>query len=114
METYEGDCAHPRKTKVGADITQDDISGTKNIMNLCDNAIVIKRPDLEVVKNRIEGKNVTITCCYAGDSRRIYQADKGDLNKFSWNKSGIVPPSTLANSMPDYGIQLGQDQQQPF
>lgn len=106
--------AHPRKTKIGADITKDDISGTSAIMNLCDNAIVIKRPDLEVIKNRLDGKQLTIPCCYAGDSRRIFQADKGDKNHFSWDKSGLTPPKVRADSMPEYGIQLSQLDKQPF
>ena len=106
--------AHPRKTQKGADITKDDISGTSAIMNLCDNAIVIKRPDLEVIKNRLDGKQITIPCCYAGDSRRIYQADKGDKNYFTWDRSGLTPPKTRADSMPEYGVQLAQDPKQPF
>ena len=106
--------AHPRKTKVGAEITKDDISGTSAIMNLCDNAIVIKRPDLEVIKNRLDGKQVCIPCCYAADSRRIYQADKGDLNNFSWDKTGLKPPKVRADSMPEYGVQLSHSDQPPF
>ena len=104
--------AHPRKTRVGADITADDISGTSAMMNLCDNAIVIKRPDISVLKNRLDGKQVTIECCYCPDSRRIYQADKGDLNKFSWDKTDITPPSKRACDLPEYAPQLSQ--QQPF
>lgn len=106
--------SHPRKTKAGADITKDDISGTSAIMNLCDNAVVIKRPDLEVLKNRLDGKQVSIACCYAPDSRRIWQADKGDLNRFSWNRDGLTPPKVRADSMPDYGVQLSQLDRQPF
>ena len=106
--------AHPRKTKVGSEITKDDISGTSAIMNLCDNAVVIKRPDLEVLKNRLDGKQVNIPCCYAGDSRRIFQADKGDLNRFSWDKKGLTPPNVRADSMPEYGVQLSQLDRQPF
>ena len=104
--------AHPRKTKMGSDITQDDISGTSAIMNLCDNAIVIKRPDLSVLKNRLDGKQVAIQCCYCPDSRRIYQADKGDLNKFSWDKTGIQKPAQRACDLPEYEPQLSQ--QNPF
>ena len=105
---------HPRKTKIGSDITKDDISGTSSIMNLCDNAIVIKRPDLEILKSRLDGRQISISCCYDGASRRIYQADVGDKNKFSWDKSGIVPPSQLARNMPEYGVQLSQLDKQPF
>lgn len=104
--------AHPRKTKLGSDITQDDISGTSAIMNLCDNAIVIKRPDLSVLKNRLDGKQVSIQCCYCPDSRRIYQIDKGDLNRFSWDKTGIEKPAKRACDFPEYEPQLGQ--QTPF
>ena len=106
--------AHPRKTAKGADITKDDISGTSAIMNLCDNAIVIKRPDLEVLKNRLDGRQVNIACCYAGDSRRIYQADKGDLNRFSWDKTGLTPPKVRADSMEEYRVQVSTLDKQPF
>lgn len=116
METYEDECAHPRKTKAGEPITKNDISGTSSLVNLCDNAIVIKRPDLEIIKSRGEGRNINIECCYAGDSRRIYQADKGDLNKFSWDRSGLTPPAARADSMPEYGVQLSESPatRQPF
>lgn len=106
--------AHPRKTKAGEPITKADISGSSSITNLCDNAIVIKRPDLEIIKNRFSGLQKTIPCCYAADSRRIFQADKGDLNNFSWDKSGLTHPTPRANSMPEYGIQLSQLDRQPF
>ena len=103
--------AHPRKTKIGAEITQDDISGTSAMMNLCDNAIVIKRPDIGVLKNRLDGKQVTIECCYCPDSRRIYEAAKGDLNVFSWDREGLKPPKKRPCDLPEYAPQLSQ---QPF
>lgn len=106
--------SHPRKTKAGAEITKDDVSGTSSIVNLCDNAIVIKRPDLQILKNRLDGKQVTISCCYDGASRRIYEAAAGDKNNFSWDKTGIVPPKELACDVPEYGIQLSQIDRQPF
>ena len=104
--------AHPRKTRVGAEITKDDISGTSAMMNLCDNAIVIKRPDLEVLKNRLDGKQVSIQCCYCPDSRRIYEAEKGDLNKFSWDHEGLKKPKQRPCDLPEYAPQLSQ--QYPF
>ena len=108
--------AHPRKTKAGDPITKNDIAGTSSITNLCDNAIVIKKPDLEIIKCRGEGRNVNIECCYAGDSRRIYQADKGDLNHFGWDTTGLTPPSIRADSMEEYGIQFSPSTSghQPF
>lgn len=105
---------HPRKTKAGDPITGADISGTSSILNLCDNAIVIKRPDLEVLKNRTDGQRVSIECCYCPASRRIYQADKGDLNHFSWDSSGLTPPKQLACERPEYEVQLSQLNRQPF
>lgn len=105
---------HPRKTKKGEAITNADVSGSSSIINLCDNAIVIKRPDIEVTKNRLDGRHLNIECCYAGDSRRIFQADKGDLNRFSWDRTGLTPPKVRADSMPEYGVQLAQDPHQPF
>ena len=105
---------HPRKTKAGDPITKADVSGSSAITNLCDNAIVIKKPDLEIIKNRREGLQKNIACCYSPSSRRIYQADKGDLNCFSWDKSGLTPPSVRADSMPEYQIQLSQLDRQPF
>lgn len=108
--------AHPRKTKVGDPITKADIAGSSSITNLCDNAIVIKKPDIEIIKNRFSGLQKNISCCYDPSSRRIWQADKGDLNNFSWDKTGIVPPKTLACSLPEYGVQLVQldKDKQPF
>lgn len=104
--------AHPRKTRVGAEITQDDVSGTSAMMNLCDNAIVIKRPDLQVLKNRLDGKQVSIQCCYCPDSRRIYEAEKGDMNQFSWDHDGLKKPKQRPCDLPEYAPQLSQ--QYPF
>ena len=106
--------AHARKTKSGEQIQKSDVSGSSAIINLADGAIVSERPDLRILKNRKWGYQRTVTCCYCGDSRRIYQADAGDLNKFSWDKTGLTPPRVLANSMPEYGIQMSETQRQPF
>lgn len=104
--------AHPRKTKAGTPITKDDVGGNKMITNLASNAIVVEKPDLRVIKARDCGYTRLIECCYAGDSRRVYQASVGDMNKFSWNKEGLTPPSVRADSVPEYGVQFSQ--QQPF
>lgn len=106
--------AHARKTKSGEQIQKSDVSGSSAIINLADGAIVSERPDLRILKNRKWGYQRTVTCCYCGDSRRIYQADAGDLNKFSWDKTGLTPPRVLANSLPEYGIQMSETQRQPF
>lgn len=104
--------AHPRKTKAGEVISKNDVGGNKMITNLASNVIVVERPDLRVIKARDCGYTRLIECCYAGDSRRVYQASVGDMNKFSWNKEGLTPPSVRADSVPEYGVQFSQ--QQPF
>lgn len=104
--------AHPRKTKAGLPISKDDVGGNKMITNLASNAIVVEKPDLRIIKARDCGFTRKIECCYCGDSRRIYQASAGDLNTFSWNREGLKAPSVRADSMPEYGIQLSQNQ--PF
>lgn len=54
-----------------------------------------------------------IECCYCPDSRRIYQADKGDMNHFSWNREGIVLPQPRADSLPEYAVRMAESPQ-PF
>lgn len=100
--------AHPRKTKAGEYLRKDDVGGNSAIVNLADSAIVVERPDLRIIKNREEGVQRLISCCYAGDSRRIYQADQGDLNVFSWDKTGIEPVKLRADSLEQYGISMSQ------
>lgn len=100
--------AHPRKTKAGEHLRKDDVGGNSAIVNLSDSAIVVERPNLRIIKNREGGVQKLIECCYCGDSRRIYQADKGDLNHFSWNKEGLALPKVRADTLPQYGITLGE------
>jgi len=105
--------AHPRKVKAGEHLGQDDIGGSSATIRLADSAIVVERPNLRILKNRDGGIRRVIECCYCPDSRRIYQADKGDLNKFSWNKDGIAKPTQRADSLPDYAIRMAETPQ-PF
>ena len=107
--------AHAKKLQKGSlHIQKSDVSGSSAIVNLADCAIVSERPDLRIIKNRNQGIERTITCAYCGDSRRIFEAEKGDLNRFSWDKKGLTPPKVRADSMPEYGIQLSQTEQQPL
>lgn len=103
--------AHPRKTKAGEQLRKDDVGGNSAIVNLADSAIVVERPNLRIIKNREGGVQKLIECCYCGDSRRIYQADCGDLNRFSWNKEGIriFTGELRADSLPEYQVQLGEN-----
>lgn len=79
--------------------------------------MVIEKPNIRLLKNRDSGVMKVVECAYCGDSRRIYQLDKGDLQRFGWNKEGLKKPSVLANSDPRYGIFLSEAplvQPQPF
>ena len=105
--------AHPRKVKAGEKLGQDDIGGCSATIRLADSAIVVERPNLRIIKNREGGLCRLIECCYCPDSRRIYQADKGDLCRFSWNKEGVAAPSPRADSLPDYAVRMAEAPQ-PF
>lgn len=105
--------AHPRKVKLGDKLGQDDIGGSSATIRLADSAIVVERPNLRVIKNREGGVCKIIECCYCPDSRRIYQADKGDLAHFSWNHEGISPPVPRADSLPEYAVRMAETPQ-PF
>ena len=100
--------AHPRKTRIGETIRQDDIGGNSAIVRLANSAVVVEKPNLRIIKARDAGLTRLIECVYCGDSRRIYQADKGDLNVFSWDKKGLIPPFVRADSMPEYGTFIAQ------
>lgn len=100
--------AHPRKTKMGERLRQDDVGGNSAIVNLADNAIAVERPNLNILKNRRKGLNVSIDCVYCRDSRRVYQADSGDHYKFSWDKEGAKQANPRADTLPEYGIELGE------
>ena len=100
--------AHPRKTKQGEKLGMDDIGGSSATVRLADSAISVERPNLRIIKNREGGVKKLIECCYCPDSRRIYQADIGDMNSFSWNKEGISLPSKRADALPEYGVQLAE------
>lgn len=101
--------AHPRKTKAGEQLRKDDVGGNSAIVNLADSAIVVERPNLRIIKNREGGIQRLIECCYCQDSRRIYQADRGDMNVFSWDKTGVPLASPRADSLPQYGVVLGEN-----
>ena len=102
--------AHARKTQLGMAIQQDDVSGNSALIKLSTNAVVAERPNLRVLKARDAGINTTIECCYCADSRRVYQANAGDRNTFSWDRTGLTPPRVRADSMEEYGIQLAQQE----
>lgn len=98
--------AHPRKTKAGEHLSGEDVGGNSAINNLADATIVMERPNIRIVKNRITGFQGVVECVYCPDSRRIYQADAGDLNVFSWNKEGVTPPKQTADTLVEFQPQF--------
>lgn len=101
--------AHPKKRNTNT-FTLDDVSGNKMITNIASSVVVVERPNLRVVKSRDAGMERLIECGYCGDSRRIYQLSSGDLNNFSWDKTGLTPPAVRADSKPEYGVFISQPQ----
>lgn len=100
--------AHPRKVKAGESIRQDDIGGNSATVRLAHSAIVVEKPNLRIIKARDSGFLRLIECCYCPASRRIYQKDTGDLNKFSWNDGSIPMPKVKACDSFEYSIQVGE------
>lgn len=100
--------AHPRKTKKDEKLDNQDIAGSMAVGALADATLIMERPNIRIVKNRITGQMPLIECAYCPDSRRIYQLDSGDKNHFSWNKTNIpaVPPEKRASALPEFDIQL--------
>ena len=107
MET--SDKPHARKTKMGEQIGQNDVSGNSATVKLAHNVVVVDRPNLHVSKSRDTGMTPLIECIYCPDSRRIYQADKGDLFNFTWDKTDLPMPSIKACDQPEYQPQMSQE-----
>ena len=104
--------AHPRKTKAGETLRNDDLSGSSSIGNMADTVIVVERPNLRITKNRDGGKQILIECVYCPDSRRIYQMDAGDQCQFGWDRTDLPLANPRADSLPEYGIQIAP--REPF
>ena len=96
--------AHARKTKVGEKLNADDLSGASATNNLADVTMSVQQGSINILKNRDTGILGTIEFCYCPDSKRLYQADTGDRMHLSWDRTGITPPSPLANSLPEYQV----------
>ena len=96
--------AHARKTKVGEKLNADDLSGASATNNLADVTMSVQQGSITILKNRDTGILGSIEFCYCPDSKRLYQADAGDRMRLSWDRTGITPPSPLANSLPEYQV----------
>jgi twinkle protein len=101
--------AHPRKTKAGEQLTNDDVSGSSAITNLADNVIAVEKPNLNVTKNRDFGELTYIECAYSPINRRIFQVNTGDTFRYSWNHTGIGKPETPAIENPSFAIKTGEN-----
>lgn len=96
--------AHARKTKAGEKLVADDLSGASATNNLADLTMAVEPGRITILKNREEGTHQIIEFCYCPDSKRIYQADVGDLMRLTWNTKDITPPTIRADSLPEYQV----------
>ena len=101
--------AHPRKTKAGEQLTNDDVSGSSAITNLADNVIAVEKPNLNVTKNRDFGELTYIECAYSPINRRIFQVNTGDTFRYSWNHTGIGRPEHPAVDNTSFSIKTGEN-----
>ena len=106
--------AHARKTKAGEKLTADDLSGASATNNLADVTMSVESGRINILKNRDTGILGTIEFCYCPDSKRIYQADKGDQMNLSWDKTGIPKADRRADSLPQYQVVPPPIISQPF
>lgn len=95
---------HARKTKAGEKLRADDLSGSSAVNNLADLTIAVEPGRLNIIKNRDTGVLRSVDFCYCPDSKRIYEADKGDHSYFSWDREGLLPPEKRADSLPEYDV----------
>ena len=99
--------AHPRKTKAGEALTNDDVSGSSAITNLADNVIAVEKPNLRITKNRDFGVLDYIECSYSPATRRIFQTSAGDRIVYGWDHTGITEPEEKACENPAFAVQIG-------
>lgn len=85
------------------------MSGNSATVKLAHGAVVVEQPNLRIIKARDSGLMRLVQCCYCPDSRRIYQADCGDKNRFGWDASGIPPVNPRADSLMEYQCVCASD-----
>lgn len=105
--------AHPRKTKPGDNMTNDDVAGSSALTNLADNVLCIEKPNIRILKNRAFGTLGYIVCSYDPANRRIFQSSVGDQYKYSWDHKGLTLPdeSVRACLYPEFQVQPGQPEE---
>lgn len=100
--------AHPRKTKQGEIMQNDDVSGSSALTNLADNVLFIEKPNIRVQKNRDFGTTGLVVCSYDPSNRRIFQANTGDRTVYGWNHEGITLPKNPAAEYAEFTITSGE------
>ena len=102
--------SHPRKTKPGEALRNDDVSGSSVIVNLADTVISIEKPNIRIMKNREFGELDYIECSYDPASRRIFQTNTGDRLHYGWDHTGIIEPQDKAMNYSQFAIKEGDPQ----
>ena len=99
--------AHPRKTKAGEAMTNDDVSGASALTNLADNVLCIEKPNIRLLKNRDFGITGTVICNYDPANHRIFEASRGDTIRYEWDHVGIPEAENPAHGSDGFEITLG-------
>lgn len=102
--------SHPRKTKAGETLKNEDVSGSSAIVNLADTVLSIEKPNIRIMKNREFGELGYIECSYDPASRRIFQTSTGDRIRYGWDHSGVAEPEIKATDYAQFAIQEGDPQ----
>ena len=83
--------AHPRKVKAGEKLGQDDIGGSSATIRLADSAASWWSAPTCGSSRTARADCAGSSSAVIADSRRVYQADRGDLCRFSWDTGGSLP-----------------------
>lgn len=99
--------AHPRKTDTERRLSAEDVAGSADIRNRCDNLFSLERYGeekaaesgfdsvLRVLKNRNCGKEISIGLCFDAPSRRFYKPGTSPNKKYGWAKIAQQETITL-------------------
>lgn len=100
--------SHPRKTKAGEAMTNDDVAGASALTNLADTVLFCMSPNVKVEKSRATGETPFIQCNYDPANRRVFETDIGDRYRFSWNHEGITEPENKITDLEHFAVQVGE------
>lgn len=92
--------AHPRKTEADRRLSAEDVAGSADIRNRCDNLFSLERYSeekaaetgfdtvLRVLKNRNSGREIAIGLCFDESTRRFYKPGTYPDKKYGWEQIG--------------------------